>query len=185
MSVLDPLNICLELSNLISAELLKILPSLRAWPYVRRNTGLEGGVDLMITEAANTLAFGQIGINCSIPEDSFSSRLILVKVESTMMPEIRNTIREINVPDFLKKESVKSKNLPGVIISTWYSYDEKSASVTSLRGVDFKFPDIVTKVNMISRSEIDLHKISSRATAQVRQLIEIRRQFLSSKSART
>jgi hypothetical protein len=162
-----PTEISLQLLVAIQSKLQAEMPDLTTRPIVKTNSEAEAELSLMVGKEGST--FGEISINCSIPEDSYSSRLVETQVSSSTWTERDlSTTEAQDIASLLREEG----DAPVIVVSTLYRLGEQTKEIVASREVKVRFPPKGLEIDLNKEERINEHSI---ANALFEDLLSLRR----------
>jgi hypothetical protein len=168
-----PIEICLQLLVAVQSKLQAEMPDLATWPVVKVNGETETQIDMMIGKGGPP-AFGEISIRCSIPEESFSRRLMEAQVSSTTWDERDISITETQEIASLLREEYERRggDAPVIIVSTLHRLGEQTKEIVATREVKVRSPPKGLEIDLNKEERIDEHSL---ANALFEDLLSLRR----------
>lgn len=162
------MEICLQLLVAAQSKLQAEMPDLTTRPVVKANGDTEAQISLMVGKEDST-PFGEISITSSIPEDSYSSRLVETQVSSSTWTERDlSTTEAQDIATLLREEG----DAPVIVVSTLYRLGEQTKEIVASREVRVRFPSKGLEIDLNKEERIDEHSIAS---ALFEDLLSLRR----------
>ena len=168
------MEICLQLLVAVQSKLQAEMPDLMILPVIKVNSDADAQISLMVGRRGAP-AFGEVSISCSIPEDSFSSRLLEAQVCSTPWTERElSTTEPQDIAPLLREEEERRKggDMPVVIVSNLYRLGEQTKELVASKEVKVRFSSKGLEIDLSKEERIDEH---STANALFEDLLSLRR----------